>query len=172
MIAADVRLGANVRIVQPDLVNLYGCAIGDETKVGAFVEIQKNAVIGARCKISSHAFICEGVTIEDEVFIGHGVMFTNDRYPRATAAGRLQTESDWQVTPTRVKRGASIGSGAVILCGVTIGAGALVGAGAVVTHDVPDGTTVKGVPARLAGPVPDRAGSARCRTCRCCCSRR
>jgi UDP-2-acetamido-3-amino-2,3-dideoxy-glucuronate N-acetyltransferase len=153
-IAADVVLGNGVRIFQPDLVNLYGCTIGDETKIGAFVEIQKNAFIGRRCKISSHTFVCEGVTIEDEVFVGHGVMFINDLYPRATADGRLQTEEDWKVVPTRVKRGASIGSGAVILAGVTIGEGALVGAGAVVTHDVGDGEIVKGVPARLARTVP------------------
>ncbi|MBI2833249.1 MAG: N-acetyltransferase [Acidobacteria bacterium] len=148
-IAPDVRLGHHVRIPHPDLVNLYGCAVGDDTKIGAFVEIQKNATIGARCKVSSHTFICEGVTIEDEVFVGHGVMFINDRYPRATVAGRPQTEADWQVVPTRVGRGASIGSGAVVLCGVTIGERAMVGAGAVVTRDVPEGTTVAGVPARL-----------------------
>ena len=148
-IAEDVRLGRDVRILQPALVNLYGCVIGEETKIGAFVEIQKNVVVGARCKVSSHSFICEGVTIEDEVFLGHGVLFTNDRYPRATAdGGRLQTAEDWSVVPTRVKRGASIGSGAVILCGVTIGERALVGAGAVVTRSVPDGAVVKGVPAR------------------------
>lgn len=138
-------------------VNLYGCEIGDESRVGAFVEIQKNAVIGARCKISSHTFVCEGVTIEDEVFVGHGVMFINDSDPRATANnGRPQTEADWTVTPTRVCRGASIGSGAVILAGVTVGAGALVGAGAVVTRDVPSGVTVAGNPARAlnAGDEP------------------
>jgi len=122
--------------------------VGDQTKIGTFVEIQKNAVVGARCKISSHTFICEGVTIEDDVFIGHGVMFINDRYPRATTGEQLQTEADWTVTPTTVKRGASIGSGAVILCGVTIGAQALVGAGAVVTRDVAEGAVVVGVPAR------------------------
>ncbi|PYR58970.1 MAG: N-acetyltransferase [Acidobacteria bacterium] len=148
-IAPDVKLGADVKIFHPALVNLYGCTVGSETKVGAFVEIQKNASIGARCKISSHTFVCEGVTIEDEVFVGHGVMFINDRYPRATADGALQTEADWQVVPTRVKRGASIGSGAVILCGVTIGERALIGAGAVVTHDVPPDAVVAGVPARL-----------------------
>jgi UDP-2-acetamido-3-amino-2,3-dideoxy-glucuronate N-acetyltransferase len=148
-IAPDVRLGPGVRIVHPDLVNLYGCAIGAETKIGAFVEIQKNATVGARCKISSHTFICEGVTIEDAVFVGHGVMFTNDRYPRATAPdGNLQTELDWAVIPTRVKTGASIGSGAVILCGLTIGARAMIGAGAVVTRDVPDDAVVMGTPAR------------------------
>jgi len=149
-IAEDVRMGRNVRIHHPQLVNLYGCSIGDETRIGAFVEIQNHAVIGARCKISSHSFICEGVTIEDEVFVGHGVMFINDRYPRAaTDSGRPQGEGDWQMEPTRVGRGASIGSGAVILCGITLGAGALIGAGAVVTHDVPPGATVAGNPARL-----------------------
>jgi acetyltransferase-like isoleucine patch superfamily enzyme len=148
-IAPSVVLGKDVRIFQPDLVNLYGCTIGDDTKIGAFVEIQKNALVGARCKVSSHTFICEGVTIEDEVFVGHGVMFINDLYPRATTGGALQTEADWSVVPTRVERGASIGSGAVILAGVTIGAGAMVGAGAVVTKDVPAHTIAKGVPARL-----------------------
>jgi acetyltransferase-like isoleucine patch superfamily enzyme len=148
-IASTVRLGKDVQIFQPDLVNLYGCEVGDGTKIGAFVEIQKNASIGRLCKISSHTFVCEGVSIEDEVFIGHGVMFINDRFPRATAAGGLQTESDWQVVPTRVRRGASIGSGAVIMCGVTIGARAMVGAGAVVTRDVPDDEVVAGVPARV-----------------------
>lgn len=150
-VTADVRLAEGVRIFQPDLVNLYGCSVGADTKIGAFVEIQKNASIGARCKISSHSFICEGVTIEDEVFVGHGVIFINDRYPRATTAGgQLQSEADWQVVGTHVKRGASIGSGAVILCGVTIGEGAMIGAGAVVTRDVADGQVVAGVPARLA----------------------
>jgi acetyltransferase-like isoleucine patch superfamily enzyme len=143
----NVRLGSQVAI--HCFVNLYGCAIGDETRVGAFVEIQKNAFIGARCKISSHTFICEGVTIEDEVFVGHGVVFINDKLPRATAEGRPQSEADWQVIPTRVCRGASIGSGAVILGGITIGPGAMVGAGAVVTRDVPGGATVVGSPARL-----------------------
>ena len=147
-VAPSVRLGRGVVIHHPDLVNLYGCSIGDETKVGTFVEIQKNAHIGSRCKISSHTFVCEGVTIEDEVFVGHGVMFINDRHPRATAGGALQTEADWSVVPTRVGRGASIGSGAVVMCGVTVGEGALVGAGAVVTRDVPAGATVAGVPAR------------------------
>jgi UDP-2-acetamido-3-amino-2,3-dideoxy-glucuronate N-acetyltransferase len=147
-ISPDVRLGRDVVI--RDFVNLYGCSIGDGSRIGTFVEIQKNATVGARCKISSHTFICEGVAIEDECFIGHHVCFINDRYPRATAAGgRLQGEQDWQVVPTRVERGASIGSGAVILCGVTIGAGAQVGAGAVVTHDVPANAVVAGVPARL-----------------------
>ena len=147
-IASDVCLGRDVKIYQ--FVNLYGCIIGDETKIGCFVEIQKNASVGARCKISSHTFICEGVTIEDEVFVGHGVLFINDRYPRATAAdGGLQTEEDWEVTPTRVCRRASIGSGAVVMCGVTIGEGALIGAGAVVTKDVPPHHIVAGVPASI-----------------------
>jgi acetyltransferase-like isoleucine patch superfamily enzyme len=149
-ISDDVRVGPNVRIYQPSLVNLYGCTIGDHTRIGAFVEIQKNAVVGCRCKISSHAFICEGVTIDDEVFVGHGVMFINDRYPSATNAdGSLQTEADWKVEATRVKRRASIGSNATIVSGVTIGQGALVAAGAVVTHDVPDHALVAGVPARV-----------------------
>ena len=148
-IAADVVLEEGVVIFHPDLVNLYGCRIGAGTKIGTFVEIQKNAVVGRRCKISSHTFVCEGVTIEDEVFVGHGVMFINDRYPRATSGGLLQTGADWTVEPTLVRRGASIGSGAVLLCGVTIGEGALVGAGAVVTADVPARATVAGVPARL-----------------------
>lgn len=155
-IAPDVELGQRVQIRQPELVNLYGCRIGDDTRIGAFVEIQKGAVVGRRCKISSHSFICEGVSIEDEVFVGHGVTFTNDRYPRATAAGRLQTEDDWRVVPTRVRRGASIGSGAVILCGVTIGAAAMVGAGAVVTRDVPDHAIVAGSPARVTGDARER----------------
>lgn len=148
-IAPDVVLGADVKIFHPTLVNLYGCRIGDDTKIGTFVEIQKNAVIGRRCKISSHTFVCEGVTIEDDVFVGHGVMFINDRRPRASADGRLQTEEDWTVVPTLIRRGASLGSGAVILCGVTIGENAMVGAGAVVTRDVAPGDTVAGVPARL-----------------------
>jgi acetyltransferase-like isoleucine patch superfamily enzyme len=150
-IAPTVRLGRDVTIHHADLVNLYGCSIGDGTRIGAFVEIQKNATIGARCKISSHTFICEGVDIEDEVFVGHGVMFINDRYPRATAGGAVQTEADWKVIPIRVRKGASIGSGAVIMCGVTIGERALVGAGAVVTHDVPADAVVAGVPARVHG---------------------
>ncbi len=148
-IAPDVVLGEGVTIFHPTLVNLYGCRIGDETKIGTFVEIQKNAVVGRRCKISSHSFICEGVSIEDDVFVGHGVMFINDRHPRATIDGQLQTEKDWAVVPTRVRRGASIGSGATILCGVTIGENAMIGAGAVVTHDVAAGDTVVGVPARV-----------------------
>jgi acetyltransferase-like isoleucine patch superfamily enzyme len=148
-IASSVSLGRDVVIHHPDLVNLYGCRIGDETKIGSFVEIQKNAVVGSRCKISSHTFVCEGVTIEDEVFVGHGVMFINDRYPRATMDGRLQGEADWAVVPTRIGRGASIGSGAVIMCGITVGPGALIGAGAVVTRDVAPAAVVAGVPARL-----------------------
>ena len=148
-VAASVKLGPGVVIHHPDLVNLYGCSVGDETRIGTFVEIQKNAAVGKRCKISSHAFICEGVTIEDEVFIGHGVMFINDRHPRATSDGRLQTEADWRVIPTRIRQGAAIGSGAVILCGVTVGARATIGAGAVVTRDVPDDAVVAGVPARV-----------------------
>ena len=153
-IAPDVILGNEVRIFQPELVNLYGCSIGDESKIGAFVEIQKNAIIGARCKISSHSFICEGVEIEDECFIGHGVMFTNDVYPSAVNAdGSLQTEADWQVIKTKVKRRASIGSNATVIAGLTIGESALVGAGAVVTKDVPDFAIVAGVPARVIGDV-------------------
>ena len=159
-IAADVLLGNDVKIFQPELVNLYGCTIAAETKIGAFVEIQKNAVVGARCKISSHTFICEGVTIEDEVFVGHGVMFTNDPYPRAVNDdGTLQTESDWVVVGTRVKRRASIGSNATIMAGVTIGESAMVGAGAVVTNDVPDNAIVAGVPARVIGDVRKRVVS-------------
>jgi acetyltransferase-like isoleucine patch superfamily enzyme len=157
-IADTVELGAEVIIPQPDLVNLYGCRIGAATRVGAFVEIQKGASIGARCKISSHSFICEGVVIEDEVFIGHGVMFTNDTYPRAANPdGSPQGERDWTVVPTHVRRGASLGSNATILPGVTIGEGALVAAGAVVTRDVPPGAIVAGVPARLVGRVGDNA---------------
>ena len=148
-IASSVVLGERVAIFHPDLVNLYGCRIGDDTKIGAFVEIQKNAQVGSRCKISSHTFICEGVTIEDEVFVGHGVMFINDPHPRATSDGQLQTEADWAVVPTFVRRGASIGSGATIMCGITIGEKAMVGAGAVVTRDVAPGETVVGVPARV-----------------------
>ena len=147
-IADSVILEEGVVIFHRDLVNLYGCHVGAGTKIGAFVEIQKGATIGRRCKVSSHTFVCEGVTIEDDVFVGHGVMFINDPYPRATVDGKLQTEADWTVVPTRVCRGASIGSGAAILCGVTIGERALVGAGAVVTRDVPAGATVAGVPAR------------------------
>jgi UDP-2-acetamido-3-amino-2,3-dideoxy-glucuronate N-acetyltransferase len=151
-IAADVSLGAKVVIFHETVVNLYGCRIGDETKIGAFVEIQKNAVIGQRCKISSHSFICEGVEIEDEVFIGHGVVFTNDPFPRATTEdGRLQNETDWRLRGTRVGRRASIGSNATIMSNLTIGEGAMVGAGAVVTHDVPAFAIVAGVPARIIG---------------------
>jgi len=146
-IAPDVRLGAGTKV--HCFVNLYGCSVGDHTQIGAFVEIQKNAAIGARCKISSHTFICEGVTIEDEVFIGHGVMFINDDDPRAAANGQLLGDADWHLKECRVCRGASIGSGAVIRGGVTIGKGALVGAGAVVTSDVAPGTVVVGVPARF-----------------------
>ena len=151
-ISEDVRLGKDVRLSK--FINLYGCAIGDNTKIGAFVEVQKNASIGRNCKISSHTFICEGVTIEDDVFVGHGVTFVNDTYPRATAAdGRLQTEADWKVEPTLVKRGASIGSGATILANVTIGERAIVGAGSVVTRDVLPDTIVAGNPARLKRQV-------------------
>lgn len=146
-IAQDVRLGQDVKVY--GFVNLYGCEIGDETKIGAFVEIQKGAKVGRRVKISSHSFICEGVTIEDEAFIGHGVTFINDKYPRSTTDdGELQTGTDWACIPTLVKRGASIGSNATILCGVTIGERAMVGAGSVVTRDVPDHAVVVGVPAR------------------------
>ncbi len=156
-IADSVTLGRDVKIFHPPLVNLYGCKIGDETKIGAFVEIQKNAFVGARCKISSHTFICEGVTIEDEVFVGHGVMFTNDRSPRAANPdGSLQTEADWKVETTLVRRAAAIGSNATIVCGITIGVGALVGAGAVVTRDVPDYAVVAGVPAKVIGDTRNR----------------
>jgi acetyltransferase-like isoleucine patch superfamily enzyme len=147
-IAADVKLGANVRLSK--FINLYGCEVGDETKIGAFVEIQKNASVGRRCKISSHTFICEGVTIGDNVFIGHGVTFVNDSYPRATTAdGSLQTETDWRVEPTVVRKGASIGSGATILSNIRIGENAIVGAGSVVTKDVPANAIVAGNPARV-----------------------
>jgi UDP-2-acetamido-3-amino-2,3-dideoxy-glucuronate N-acetyltransferase len=150
-------LDDDVVIFHKDLVNLYGCRIGAGTKIGAFVEIQKNAHVGKNCKISSHSFICEGVEIEDEVFVGHGVTFINDRFPHATTdAGQLQTETDWTVLLTRVRRRASIGSNATILPGITIGAGALVGAGAVVTRDVPDHAIVYGNPARIVGDLRDR----------------
>jgi len=155
-VAADVKLGKDVKLAQ--FVNLYGCEIGDETKLGAFVEIQKNARVGARCKISSHTFVCEGVTIEDNVFIGHNVAFINDTYPRATASGELQTEKDWKVETTLVKKGASIGSGATILASVTIGENALVGAGSVVTKDVPANTVVAGNPARVLRSMAAAAG--------------
>ena len=152
MIAPSVELGENVSIPQPQLVNLYGCRIGSNTRIGAFVEIQRGADIGEHCKISSHSFVCDGVTIEDGVFIGHGVMFTNDLYPRAVNAdGSLQTEADWTLVRTRVCRRASIGSNATILAGVTIGEGALVGAGAVVTKDVPAHAIVVGLPAAVVG---------------------
>jgi acetyltransferase-like isoleucine patch superfamily enzyme len=147
-IAPDVKLGQRVKIFA--FTNLYGCEIGDDVKIGTFVEIQKGSRVGNRCKISSHSFICEGVTLEDEVFIGHGVVFINDRFPRATTAGgQLQTEADWNCVPTIVRRGASIGSNATILCGVEIGEGATVGAGSVVTKDVPAGAVVAGNPARV-----------------------
>ena len=151
-IADDVVLGRDVQIY--NFVNLYGCEIGDETRIGTFVEIQKGATVGARCKISSHTFICEGVEIEDEVFIGHGVQFINDRYPRATRPdGSPQTEADWTLERTRVRRGASVGTGAVVLGGIEIGARAIIGAGAVVTRDVPAGATVAGNPARILRTV-------------------
>lgn len=153
----NTRLGKNVKIFHPDLVNLYGCTIGSETKIGAFVEIQSGVLVGCRCKISSHSFLCEGVILEDEVFIGHGVMFTNDLYPRSTNPdGSLQTEADWNVLETRVGRQASIGSNATILAGIKIGEKSIVGAGAVVTHDVPAYSIVAGVPARKIGEVPDK----------------
>jgi acetyltransferase-like isoleucine patch superfamily enzyme len=147
-IADSVKLGNDVKLSR--FINLYGCEIGDETKIGAFVEIQKNATVGKRCKISSHTFICEGVVIEDNVFIGHGVMFTNDSYPRATAGdGSLQTETDWKVEPTVIRKGASVGSGVTILCNLSIGENAIVGAGSVVTKDVPANAIVAGNPAKV-----------------------
>jgi UDP-2-acetamido-3-amino-2,3-dideoxy-glucuronate N-acetyltransferase len=153
-IAPDVKLGQRVKIYA--FTNLYGCEIGDDVKIGTFVEIQKGVRVGNRCKISSHSFLCEGVTLEEEVFVGHGVTFINDRFPKATtASGNLQTEADWACISTTVKRGASIGSGATILCGVTIGEGAIVGAGSVVTKDVPSGAVVAGNPARV---LPRRKG--------------
>lgn len=154
-VAKNVILGKDVQILYPELVNLYGCRIGDGTRVGPFVEIQKGAVVGRLCKIQSHSFICEAVTIEDEVFIGHGVIFVNDKYPRAAKDGRLQTDADWTPQTVLVKKGATIGSGAIIMGGVCIGARALVGAGAVVTRDVPDGAMVAGVPSRVRGRAPD-----------------
>jgi acetyltransferase-like isoleucine patch superfamily enzyme len=160
-IGKDVELGKDVKIFHPDLVNLYGCVIGDETKVGTFVEIQAGAKVGKRCKISSHSFLCEGVTIEDEVFVGHGVMFINDKFPRATTStGKLQEPEDWKVETTRVCRRASIGSNATIMCGVVIGEGAVIGAGAVVTHDVAPNAVVVGSPARPVTPtLGERAAS-------------
>ena len=153
-ISEDVKLGKDVRLAK--FINLYGCTIGDNTKIGAFVEVQKNAAIGRNCKISSHTFICEGVTIEDDVFIGHGVTFVNDSYPRATVGdGKLQTEADWTVEPTLVQKGASIGSGATILAKVTIGEGAIVGAGSVVTKSVPPGSIVAGNPAKVLRKIKD-----------------
>jgi acetyltransferase-like isoleucine patch superfamily enzyme len=153
-ISDDVQLGKDVKLSR--FINLYGCSIGDNTKIGAFVEIQKNAIIGKNCKISSHTFICEGVYIEDNVFVGHNVTFINDRYPRATnAEGRLQTDDDWEVSPTIVKKGASIGSGATILCNVTIGENAVIGAGSVVTKDVPPNSIVAGNPARVIRRLDD-----------------
>jgi UDP-2-acetamido-3-amino-2,3-dideoxy-glucuronate N-acetyltransferase len=147
-IAPDVKLGKNVSI--RDFTNLYGCEIGDDVKIGTFVEIQKGVKIGSRCKISSHTFICEGVTLEDDVFIGHSVTFTNDRYPRATSGnGQLQTEADWACIRTLIKRGASIGSGTTLLCGITVGENAMIGAGSTVTKDVPPGVVVAGNPARV-----------------------
>lgn len=147
-IAEDVKLGRNVSLSR--FINLYGCVIGDDTKIGAFVEIQKNAAIGRHCKISSHTFICEGVVIEDNVFIGHGVTFTNDMYPRATTVdGELQTEADWKVEPTIIRKGASVGSGATLLCNLTIGENAIVGAGSVVTRSIPPNAIVAGNPARI-----------------------
>ena len=160
-ISEDVKLGENVKLSK--FINLYGCSIGDNTKIGASVEVQKNATIGSNCKISSHTFVCEGVTIEDDVFVGHGVMFINDTYPRATTEGVLQTEQDWRVEPTLVKKGASIGSNSTILANVTIGENAIVGAGSVVTKSVPANTIVAGNPARTlrtftgSAPVKDRA---------------
>jgi acetyltransferase-like isoleucine patch superfamily enzyme len=157
-IAPDVKLGKDVKLAK--FINLYGCEVGDETKIGAFVEIQKNATVGKRCKISSHTFICEGVTIEDQVFIGHGVIFINDSYPRATTStGELQTEQNWSVERTRVRKGASIGSGATILSNVVIGEHAIVGAGSVVTRDVPAYSIVAGNPARVLRSVSTKPGS-------------
>jgi acetyltransferase-like isoleucine patch superfamily enzyme len=156
-IAPDVKLGKDVKLAK--FINLYGCEIGDETKIGAFVEVQKNARIGKRCKISSHTFICEGVTVEDNVFVGHGVTFINDSYPRSTTSeGELQTEKDWRVEPTVVKKGASIGSGATILCNVVIGENAIIGAGSVVTKNVPPNTIVAGNPARELRSIENKKG--------------
>jgi acetyltransferase-like isoleucine patch superfamily enzyme len=159
-VAPDVKLGKDVKLAK--FVNLYGCEVGDNTKIGAFVEIQKNAKIGKRCKISSHTFICEGVTIEDNVFVGHGVTFINDLFPRATnAEGELQTEQDWRVEPTLVRKGASIGSGATILSNVTVGEKAIIGAGSVVTRDVPANSVVAGNPAKFLRYIHEEAGAAR-----------
>ncbi len=158
-ISSDVKLGEGVKLSR--FINLYGCEVGDNTKIGAFVEVQKNARIGKNCKISSHTFVCEGVTIEDNVFVGHGVVFINDSYPRATVGDVLQTEKDWLVEPTRVCRGASIGSGATVLANVTIGENALIGAGAVVTRDVPANAIVAGCPARLVRFMKDGAAASR-----------
>ncbi len=156
LIAENVKLGKNVKIFA--FTNLYGCEIGDDTKIGTFVEIQKGARVGSRCKVSSHSFLCEGVILEDEVFIGHGVMFTNDRTPRATAAdGKLQTESDWKCESTVIKKGASIGSGVTLLCGITVGERAIVGAGSVVTKDVPKNAVVAGNPAKVLRYLPDNS---------------
>jgi acetyltransferase-like isoleucine patch superfamily enzyme len=153
-IEKNVQLGKRVKIVHPDLVNLYGCSVGDDSRIGAFVEIQRGAEVGMRCKISSHSFICEGVTIEDDVFVGHGVMFTNDRFPRATTKEReVKGDEDWKLERTRICRGASIGSHVTILCGLEIGQEALIGAGAVVTRNVPAYAIVAGVPARIVGDV-------------------
>jgi len=153
-IADDVKLGENVKLSK--FINLYGCTIGANTKIGAFVEIQKNVTVGKNCKIQSHTFICEGVVIEDEAFVGHSVTFINDKYPRSTTDGRLQTEADWKVEPTVVKKGASVGSGATILCNVTIGENAFVGAGSVVTKDVPPNTIVAGNPAKIIRSINDK----------------
>ncbi len=156
LVADNVKLGKNVKIFA--FTNLYGCEIGDDSKIGTFVEIQKGARVGSRCKVSSHSFLCEGVILEDEVFIGHGVMFTNDRLPRATATdGKLQTEADWKCESTVIKKGASIGSGATLLCGITIGERAIVGAGSVVTKDVPKNAVVAGNPAKVLRYLPDNS---------------
>ena len=155
-IADSVVLGDNVTIPHPQLVNLYGCTIGSESRIGPFVEIGRDSSVGRRCKIGSHTYVCDGITIEDNVFVGHGVMFTNDDFPRATTDGELQTEADWVCLPTLVRKGASIGSGATILPGLTIGLDAMVGGGAVVTKDVPDHAIVVGCPARVVGDVRDR----------------
>ena len=152
-ISENVVLGRDVQIPQPDLVNLYGCQIGDFTKIGAFVEIQKNAAIGKNCKISSHSFVCEGVTIEDGVFVGHGVMFINDKYPQAASEGKMLQEADWHVVPTHIAKDASIGSGCQIMCGISIGKHALIGAGTVVTRDVPPYAVVVGNPGQIVGDV-------------------